>query len=361
MAHLYGRDWTRQELLRHVGELAQVARVQRCELRDGRARGIEALDVDAGDGLRFTVLPSRCMDIPYFEYRGVPLVWHARNGLVAPAYYEPEGNAWLRSFFGGLLTTCGLRNAGPPCDYQGEPLGLHGRIGNTPAEDVQVGGDWHGDEYTLWMSGTMRESRVFAEDLRLERRISVHLGGRSIRVSNRVENRGDQESPLMVLFHVNHGFPVVSPGARLIVADAHVEPRDEVAQRGMAEHARFGSPQRGWSEQVYYHKVRSNADGWAHTAVVNEQLELPFARGIGLQVSWRPEQLANLIEWKQLGEGDYVVGTEPANCRPEGCAAAAQNGRLEVIKPGETREFELEFTVLVGTEEIATFEQSLPS
>jgi hypothetical protein len=347
-------------LLRHVGDLAQLAHIQPSRLEGGRADGMAALEVNAGDGLRFSVLPSRCLDIPFCEYRGVPLVWHARNGLVAPAYYEPEGDAWLRSFFGGLLTTCGLRQVGPPCVDEGEALGLHGRIANAPAEDVRCGSEWQGDELELWVSGTMRETRVFGEDLRLQRRISTQLGGRSIRVQNWVENRGDEPSPLMVLFHVNSGFPLLGPDTRLIAADRAVEPRDERAQEGLADHARFGPPQPGWAEQVYYHDVQAAADGWAHVALVNDTLDLPFGRGIGLRVSWRRDQLWNLVEWKQLGEGTYVVGTEPANCRPEGRSAARQNGRLETIAPRETRAFELELGILVGGQEIAAFERSLP-
>ena len=359
MARLYGREWGREELLRHVGDLGQIAGIQPCRLDEGKAGGMRALEMNAGDGLRFTVLPDRCLDIPYCEYRGVPLVWQARNGLVAPEYYDARGQEWLRSFFGGLVTTCGLTQVGPPCEDDGDPLGLHGRIANAPAEDVQWGGEWQGDEHTFWISGTMRETRVFAENLRLQRRISTRLGGRSIHIHNRVENWGDQETPLMVLFHINSGFPLLDAHTRLIVADEKMEPRDERAQEGAQEHTRFGPPQAGWAEQVYYHDVKPDGSGWASCAVVNEQMELPFGRGLGLAVSWRKDQLWNLVEWKQLGVGDYVVGTEPANCRPEGRCAARQNGRLEFIRPGQAREFELELSVLVGTEEIAAFEHAL--
>lgn len=360
MAHLFGREWTREALLRHVGELEQVARIQPARLEGGRADGLRALEVAAGDGLRFTVLPDRCLDIPFFEYRGVPLVWHSRNGLVHPEYYDPRGEEWLRSFFGGLITTCGLTQVGPPCEDDGEPLGLHGRIGNTPAADVRWGYDWQGDECELWIEGVVRETRVFAEDLELTRRISTRLGTRAIRVSNWVRNRGPKETPLMVLFHVNTGFPVLGQGARLIVADRAMEPRDDRAREGLSEHTRFGAPEAGWAEQVYYHEVKAGADGWARCAVVNDALPTGFGEGLGLRVGWRPDQLRNLVEWKQTAVGDYVVGTEPANCRPEGRCAARANGRLESIAPGETRTFELELGVLAGREEIAAFEQALP-
>jgi Domain of unknown function (DUF4432) len=360
MAHLFGRDWTREELLRHVGEIEQIARIQPSRLEGGRSGDMRALEVVAGDGLRFTVLPDRCLDIPFFEYRGVSLVWHSRNGLVGPEYYDPHGTEWLRSFFGGLVTTCGLTQVGPPCEDNGEQLGLHGRIANTPAADVRWGYTWQGDECELWIEGSVRETKVFSEDLELIRRISTTLGSRSIRVTNWVRNRGPSRTPLMVLFHVNTGFPVLGPDARLIAADRTVEPRDDRARQGMSDHARFGSPEAGWAEQVYFHDVKPGENGWAHCAVVNESLVTGFGEGLGLKVGWRRDQMWNLNEWKQTGVGDYVVGTEPANCLPEGRCAARESGRLEFIAPGETRGFDLEFAVLAGREEITAFEQTLP-
>ncbi len=360
MPTLYGRTWTRAELMQYVGDMAQLAGVRASRLEGGRAAGVRALDFDCGDGLRFTVLPDRCMDIPHLEYRGVPLVWHARNGVVAPAYYEPEGAGWLRSFFGGLLSTCGLRQVGLPCADGDEHLGLHGRIGNTPAEDVWAGGVWHGDEYELSARGMMRETRIFGEDLWLTRRISSVVGGKTIQLRDRVENRGSESSPFMILYHVNAGFPLLGPEARLLVADQSVHPKDERSRAGLAEHARFGPPQRGWAEQNYWHSVRPDQHGYCQVAIVNEALRLPFAQGIGVALRWRRDQLWNLVEWKQLGEGDYVVAIEPANCHTLGRCREREIGTLQHIAPGEVREFEVDFTVLLGEDEIRSFEQNSP-
>lgn len=59
-------------------------------------------------------------------------------GIVAPSYFEDEGFKSLRSLSLGLLTTCGLTYFGIPSYENGEELGLHGRIGNIPAEEVGV-------------------------------------------------------------------------------------------------------------------------------------------------------------------------------------------------------------------------------
>lgn len=361
MPMLYGRSWTRDELLRYTGAMDQIASVTAARLDGGRADGVRALDFRCGDGLCFTILPDLCLDIPHLEYRGVPLVWSSRNGVVGPQYYESRGNEWLRSFFGGLLTTCGLTQVGQPCDDNGEHLGLHGRIGNTPAQNVTAGAAWEGDEYVLSASGTMRESKVFGEDLTLTRRIWVHMGERTIHLHDRVENRGNSTSPFMILYHCNAGFPLLGPDARLIVADERLEPKDELSRQGLPEHTRFAAPQEGWSEQNYWHQVKPDAEGWCRAATVNEALDLPFGRGLGLAVRWRKDQLWNMVQWKQIGVGDYVAAMEPANCHTLGRCKERELGTLQHIAPGEVREFDVEFSVLVGAEEIRGFEAGQPT
>ena len=124
--NIYGRDLTGRELRRRVGWLGQVAGIEPFVFDDGPARGVRALRFRAG-GLSFDVLADRGMDIGLFEYRGVPLAWLSRTGVASPAFYEPAGEGWLRSFGGGLLVTCGLTNVGPPGRRGGEELGLRGR------------------------------------------------------------------------------------------------------------------------------------------------------------------------------------------------------------------------------------------
>jgi hypothetical protein len=361
MPTLYGRFWTRDELLRHIGAIHQLAGIRDMHLAAGRAAGVRAVEFNCGDGFRFTVLPDRCLDIPHLEYRGVPLVWCSRNGVVAPAYFDPRGSEWLRSFSGGLLTTCGLRQVGQPCVDDGEELGLHGRIGNTPAEEVAVSEGWEGDDFVLAVSGTMRETRVFSEDLRLSRTIRARMGERSLILHDRVENRGSARSPFMLLYHVNVGFPVLDEHARMIVADRAVEPKDDLSRTHLAECRTYGPPDPAWSEHNFWHDVQPDAEGRCAAALVNEHLDLPFGRGLGLRICWRRDQLWNLVHWKQLGVGDYVTAIEPANCHTLGRRSERELGTLEYLAPGEVRDFEVTFSILVGANELQRFESSLPA
>ncbi len=64
--------------------------------------------------------------------------------------------------------------------------------------------------------------------------------------------------------------------------------------------------------------------------------------------NFNKHQLPHLIEWKQMGEGDYVLGLEPATWYPEGRAAARKRGELQYISPGEIQKFALEIGIVEG-------------
>ena len=46
-----------------------------------------------------------------------------------------------------------------------------------------------------------------------------------------------------------------------------------------------------------------------------------------------------------MGQGTYVVGLEPANCRSGGRSQERARGTLQSLQPGEQREFNLEIEV----------------
>jgi hypothetical protein len=63
--------------------------------------------------------------------------------------------------------------------------------------------------------------------------------------------------------------------------------------------------------------------------------------------------LPQLVEWKMPGVIHYVLGLEPANCRVDGRPTERAAGRLQVLKPGQSQEFDLLLRVLDGRDEVA--------
>jgi hypothetical protein len=355
VARLYGRSYTREELLARVGDISQVARLKPYRLAEGHEEGVLAIDVTTGGGLDFSVLASRGLDVSSAAYNGRPLAWRSATMDQHPAFFEPQGRGWLRSFFGGLVLTCGLTWMGADCVDEGVPLGLHGRVSHLPATNVHWDGWWEGDDYILSVSGKVREAVVFGENIQLSRRIWARLGENRFFIEDVVENMGYQRTPHMMLYHINIGFPAVEDGARLLSPSETVTPRDADAEEGREQYARMQPPTKGYREKAYFHDMRPDAEGQVTTAVVNPASD--GGEGFGVYVAYRKAELPWFCEWKMMDQGTYVVGMEPGNALVLGRAKEREAGRLQFLEPGEARKYHLEIGVAAGREKIAALER----
>jgi hypothetical protein len=350
MPAIYGRDYRKDELRRMVGSESQLAGIRMVELADGRGRGVRAAEVFTGSGFRCLVLLDRGLDIGPAEDSGRALAI-ALPAMGSPALHEPSGIGWLRTFGGGLVTTCGLDHFGPP-DVEGEGHGLHGRASHLPAENVRVRQEWRGEDFVLEIEGETRQARLFGENLRLERRLSTRLGASSLVIEDRVTNEGFRPASLGVLYHCNFGFPVVSPDSEFLVDGRFVRPRDPAAEAGLDEHRRFGPPQEGYGEQVFFHEPKADRGGFARAAIVNRAL------GFGAFLTWRAAELPVLAHWKNLGAGEYVCGLEPSTheMRPTR-RQLREEGLLREIAPGASVAFRLEVGALPDRAAVEAFER----
>ena len=67
--------------------------------------------------------------------------------------------------------------------------------------------------------------------------------------------------------------------------------------------------------------------------------------GRSLEMCFDTARLPFFTEWKMMGEKQYVLGLEPGNCLPDGRDVMRQNGCLDILQPGEKREFEIKFVM----------------
>ena len=343
MAYLYNRNWTRDELLQSVGHIDQLAGIKLVEAADGVERGSRMLEVWTGSGLSFQVLAEKGLDIADCRYKGMPMAWSSPAGAVHPAYYQPEGMGWLRSFQGGLFVTCGLDQFGSPSTDADEELGLHGRVGNLPARAVAYRTVWVGDEYELEITGEIRQVRVFGENLVLRRRISTQLGSHRIRIEDVVTNEGFAPCPHMILYHFNFGFPLIGAHSRLHLEVEQTIPRDDDAAAGLSAWQDFQPPVAEFREQVFRHVPTADENGNVRVEVVNPDL------GLGMRLTYDRSGLPHLFQWKMMGQGTYVLGIEPANSSGiEGRAVARQRDDLPALAPQEQRSYRLDVEVFEG-------------
>jgi hypothetical protein len=123
--------------------------------------------------------------------------------------------------------------------------------------------------------------------------------------------------------------------------------------KGIETYKTFQPPTPGYKEQVFFHDLKEDHAGRTYAALINPKQKL----GAALWVN--KKQLDRLIEWKQMGEGAYVLGLEPSNCYVDGRAKARENGTLKFIEPGEVKNIDIEIQIIDGDEEIDKLQRGI--
>jgi hypothetical protein len=340
---LYGREFSIEQLKMHIGDISQVMGIKRYKYTDGRAKGINAIEVKNGIGITFNVLEDRSLDICNFEYEGIPFGHICKSGIAAPWYYEPSGDGWLRTFNAGLLTTCGIVQAGPCCKYNGKELGLHGRISNTPAENVNVFTETADNELEFIIKGKVREACMENENLLLEREIISSTRENSVIINDKIKNDGYSRAPFMMLYHFNIGFPIFSEDSILTAPIKKTIPLDEMfpsSSGALACFNTFGPPDKNGQTQVFIHELSSQ--GNVAISLFNKVLNM------GISIDYDTSQLGCLTQARILRATDYYCVIEPGTCYPLGRLEQEKQFGLEYIEPGETKKASLTLRVITG-------------
>lgn len=348
MATLYGKQHTKADLLRRVGSIEAVAGIRRLTHENGRAKGLGVYQVTSGP-LAFTLNIDKCMDLASLTYAGMPLHFVARSGEMAPLWYGDGPNA-AKSITGGMLFTCGFGNVGGLQTLPGgRTLPQHGYLRTSPACQHGAQTRWQGDEYTLSVTAEMREAALFGENIVLRRTVTTSLGSPEITIEDEIENENVHDAPLMLMYHINAGYPLLDANSYAVFEATSTRCRDAQAAEGLARQdcRLFGPPMDGDAEQVFYHTLESHG-GVCRAALVNPAL------GLGLEIRYDKTHLPNFIQWKCMASGDYVMGLEPSNCYPEGLQKQMETGGLRMLKAGEAIRTGVTLRVLTG-EALAPF------
>ena len=343
----------KRQMLRYIGDYSQLFGMKEYTLAGGKANGVRAFDARNGAGMEFTVVADRCLDIERLSFKGINCSYLSKTGIVSPMYYYGNDPSFFNNFYGGLLATCGLRNVGNSSTDNGEFFPIHGRISNTPAEEVCASTVWEGDDPVMTISGQMREARFFGENMRMKRKISCPYGKNRIYIHDCVENLGFRDERLMILYHFNLGYPLLDEDAVLLSPSRTVDPRDAEASKGAQTWQQMQPPTRGYAEQVFYHDLHADTAGNTCVALVNRRLEL------GVAIHFNKRQLFNLTQWKQMGEGEYVLGIEPCNCHVGGRFDPRNQNVVEHLKPGESKSVDIEIEIVSGSHDIQVLEQNI--
>lgn len=342
----------RQNLLRRVGSMQQLAYVRPITYGEGRTSGLKAYEVKNGP-LQYKVLADKCLDVGEFSYKGVNFSFLSKPGLQGRNHYDTHGQEALRSIMGGLFFTAGLENICAPCTVDGTDYPMHGRIRTTPAEHLRGDGVWEAGNYVLRTSGEMREGELFGENLVLRRSIETVYSFKTVAIIDEIENQGFRDEPLMLLYHINIGYPLLDEGTELLAPTRSVKPRDPEAVGHEDKWNVMESPKDNEPEYVFIHDLAYTKDGRGVVCVINEKL------GLGLKIGFTRENLPYFMEWKSIASGDYVLGLEPANSSVYGRLFHEKEGTLHTIAPFAKEKNVLTFTVLEGAAELAAAREEI--
>lgn len=311
----------------YIGHESQICGVEEVRLVGGKGDGMRLFVLRNASGLEMTICADRCADIYRLNFKGDNMGYFSPNGYVAPAFYDANGAGFLKSFTAGFLTTCGLTAVGSPCTDEGEELPLHGTIGNTPCERIW----WDEDEDNIYVHAIINDSGIFSRKLMLKRTITCGKFANSFKITDTIENNGDAQSPVMLLYHMNMGYPLLSENAVVDIPSVEVKPRTEHAAKDIDTFNKMLPPTPNFEEQCYFHSFEKEGKASIYNPDINK----------GLTISFDADKLDYFVEWKMMGVRDYVLGLEPGNCHPDGRDVMRKERKLKFLNPGESITYEV--------------------
>ncbi len=333
------------QLLKHLGNIDQIAGIRESQLLRGRGEQIQIAEFYNAAGLRFTVVPDRCMDIFDLSYKGVNISYQSKNGLTSPQAFCPTEGEFAEQWPAGMMVTCGLDNVGGHSHNGGE-FPTHGRTSHVPAKYFGARTFWEGDDYILRARGEIHQTKMFSRHLALNRTIETSLNAKSIRIHDVITNYEAEDEPYMLLYHCNFGYPILQAGSCVRVSKADVQPLNDPDADPVHMHA----PVDGCGEDCFLHHVQGDT---ACGVIYNENLEL------GAYVAFDTKNLPRLLQWKCMKSHDYVLGLEPCNTAGLNREKAAAQNKLAMIPAYGSVENHLEIGVLDGLTEIREFVKNL--
>lgn len=309
----------------HIGNPLQIRGAEQYVLQNGKGNGMHFLYIRNGLGLEVWISLDRAGDVSRLSFKGDNMGYFAPCGYVAPQYYDGVGAGFLKSFTAGFFTTCGLTAVGSPCTDNGENLPLHGTISHIPAELCSI--EENAKELIIKLK--IRDTVLFGRKLVMNRIYTFSYTQNMFSVKDTVTNEGDTESPYMILYHCNMGYPLLSENSRVKIPNNGIKPRNEHAKEYVDSALQMELPQGEYEECCYYYDVLEKG-GFAKVGIYSPQIEK------GLVMSYDKQALPCFIQWKMMGKKDYVLGLEPGNCTADGRDVLRKNGTLKVLNPNQS-------------------------
>jgi hypothetical protein len=327
-----------------------VAVQQQC-LVGGKQQGSRLLTVTVGDKV-MRVVPTRGMAILDVQRDQVRFGWDSPvQEVVHPSFINQEssgGLGWLDGF-NEMLVRCGYQWAGHPGEDRGEFLTLHGRIQNTPADDVILEVDL-APPYQVRLRGRVDEKRFKFTNFALHTCLSAAPDSPYLEVEDTLTNLASYDNTYQAIYHNNFGSPILQQGARLHITGKQIAPFNEYAATGLDAWMTMPAPTQHFDEMVFNIEALADQDGTAYALLENaDQTQ-------GIEVAYGVETLPVLTLWKNTDtlEQGYVVGIEPGTSYAYNRHHQWELGLVPTIPAKTSKVFKVRFGLFTTSQEVAT-------
>lgn len=326
--------------------------IEKRRLHGGKQEGVDILVVNNGV-MEITLVPTRGMGIYQVKSGDLRLGWDSPvKEIVNPAFIDLEsrnGLGWLDGF-NEMMVRCGYEWTGHPgVDENGQLLSLHGRVQNTPASSVKVIIDDQAP-HRIRILGEVSERTFKKAELVTATELSVEPGSNRFELHDALTNRADYVDEYQIIYHSNFGTPILEAGAQFVTAASEISPFNDYAKKGLHSWQTYLAPTKDFDEMVFNLKPKGDAEGNT-LAVLHNQ-----AGNAGVAVGYNIQQLPVLTLWKNTDtkQQGYVTGIEPGTSYAYNTKYQRPLGLVPKIQPGETKHFDLSYTLLRNADETTT-------
>jgi hypothetical protein len=183
----------------------------------------------------------------------------------------------------------------------------------------------------------MRSASLFGENILLTREIVSGAENGKIEIFDTIENQGSSVYEYMLMYHINFGFPLVSPDSTVRTNHHSVFFLETTTAPKEEEYRRFTEPQKACSELVF--EMRDPEGKYLNAVLENPRI------GLEASVSCKLDELPCFTQWVSMAEQDYALGLEPGTHYPVGRTKAAAEEGLVRLAPDEQKSYSVSISI----------------
>ncbi|MCW4630391.1 MULTISPECIES: aldose 1-epimerase family protein [Marinomonas] len=324
-------------------------KVQQTCLVGGKQEGSRLITLTVGDSI-VRVVPTRGMAVLDVVRKGIRFGWDSPvKEVVHPSFVNQEasgGLGWLDGF-NEMIVRCGYQWAGHPGQDGDEFLTLHGRIQNTPADEVILEVE-QVPPYRVTLRGRVDEKRFKFTNFELQTVLSLTPDEPYLLVEDTLTNKGSYPREFQAIYHNNFAQPILENGAQLHVPIAELSPFNDYAAGGLSDWNQMPAPTKDFDEMVFNIRPISDEKGFSYALLHNANANC------GIEVSYQTDTLPVLTVWKNTDtlEQGYVVGIEPGTSFAYNRSYQRELGLVPTIDAGESKHFVVRFGLLTDEDQV---------